>query len=96
MWRRDPWKRLRRNVRNSVESWFSRSAVAKLDGIHRGSIGHTFGDGEEPNQGHCISMGTSNAIENEPIGHIQRVVFVLTGGDRDSGLVTAENNGDEC
>lgn len=40
-------------------------------------------------------MRTSNAVENEPIGHVKRVVFILTSCDGHSGLVTAEDDGNE-
>lgn len=55
----------------------------------------TFGNGEKANKSHRVAVRTSNTVMNKSVGHIQRVVLILTRCDGNGGLVAAENNGDK-
>lgn len=52
----------------------------------------TFWNGEKANGDDRISMASSNSIVNISNGKIQWMVFDMTGGDRNSRLISTQDD----
>ena len=94
----DEWRSWRRNFRKFASLVATLSPTnnwLKLSGCSENDRMLTCGDGQKAKEDQPITMCTSHVVMYVADGHVNWPVLIVTGGDRHSSLVTAEDDRNE-